>query len=83
MQDQEGIQTCMPDKMAFWAAVVAQLAQMLLPIPGVHCSNQVIRNIFQINIFTVKCYKDENKEKEAENGTWACSCSDGGLVVSV
>ena len=34
-------------------------------MPEVRGSNPVIRKKFMINIFTVKCRKDKNKEKEA------------------
>ena len=49
--------------------VVAQLAERSLTIPEDPGSNPVIRN-FYLNIYLLLtvCRKDENKEKEAENG---------------
>ena len=47
--------------------VGSQLAEWSLLIPDVRGSNPVT-NKFMINIFTVNCWKDEHKEKKAENG---------------
>ena len=49
--------------------VVAQLAERSLPIPEDPGSNPVFGN-FYLNIYLLLtvCIKDENKEKEAENG---------------
>ena len=48
-----------------------QLVERSLPIPEVHGSNTVIgKNLFILNICLLSTvyWKDENKEKEAENG---------------
>ena len=65
-------QTNIKDKQTvYWAGevVVAQLAEQLLMIPEDPGSNPVISN-FYLNIYLLLtvCRKDENKEKEAENG---------------
>ena len=51
--------------------VVAQLAERLLMIPEDPGSNPAIGN-FYLNIYLLLtvCRKDENKEKEAENGPY-------------
>ena len=54
MQDQEGIQTCMPDKMAFWVAVVAPFAERSIEKPEVRGSNPVIGKFYNEH-FTVNC----------------------------
>ena len=52
-----------------WEVVVAQLAERSLTIPEDPGSNPVIGN-FYLNIYFLLsvCRKDENKEKEADNG---------------
>ena len=54
-----------------WEVVVAQLAERLLMILEDPGSNPVIGN-FYLNIYLLLtvCRKDENKEKEAENGPY-------------
>ena len=48
---------------------MAQLAEQSLPTPEVCGLNPVIGKILCIDhVFTVNIWKDENKEKEAENG---------------
>ena len=57
-----------------WAVVVAQLVERSLPIPEVRGLNPVIRKIylFQLNICLLSTvyWKDENKEKEAGDGSF-------------
>ena len=48
-----------------WAVVVAQLAEWLLKTPEVYGPSQEIRKIFAMNY-----WKDDNKEKEAGNGSF-------------
>ena len=50
------------------AVVVAQLTERSLLTPEVRGSKFSHRRNFIMNMFTVSCQKNENKEKEAENG---------------
>ena len=54
---------------SFWAVVVAQLAERLLPIPEDPGSNPVMGNFYwTINYWQLFREKTKNKEKEARNG---------------
>ena len=56
----------MTNSKLLWAVVVALLVEMSLPIPEFCSSNPAIGN-FMMNLCTVNCLKDENKEKEVGN----------------
>ena len=45
-----------------------QLAEQLLLTPEVQGSNPVIGKNLHTHVFTVTCYKNENKEKDTRNG---------------
>ena len=61
--------SCLNRNYNLWEVVVAQLAERSLMIPEDPGLNPVIGN-FYLNIYLLLtvCRKDENKEKEAENG---------------
>ena len=66
-----GLDQIVREKSCFkWAVVVAQLAERSHLTPEIRASIPDISNILNLFICQLLSRKDENKEKEAENGTF-------------